>query len=177
VSIPGVRPSAYVTWFQAAAACRNAGKRLATNEEWQMAALGTPDPGTDNGTSDCNISTAGTLVKTGSRSLCLSDVGAFDMVGNLNEWVADWRGAATDCTNWDAAHGNDISCIGGDGSINLPGALMRGGGFGDGTGAGVFAVDGRSDPSTATGGIGFRCANSDPDDAGGDLPVTTAPGR
>jgi hypothetical protein len=44
VSIAGVKPSADLTWFQAVAACRNAGKRLASNQEWQMAALGTLDP-------------------------------------------------------------------------------------------------------------------------------------
>src|SRR5262249_33425829 len=54
VSVPGVTPSAYITWFQAAAACRNAGKRLATNQEWQVAAFGTRDVGAvDNGTTDC----------------------------------------------------------------------------------------------------------------------------
>jgi hypothetical protein len=45
VSIPGVSPARFLTWFQAAAACRNAGKRLLTNVEWQAAAFGTPDPG------------------------------------------------------------------------------------------------------------------------------------
>src|SRR5262245_54512061 len=43
VSTPGMTPSRYLTWFQAVAACRNAGKRLLTNTEWQAAALGTPD--------------------------------------------------------------------------------------------------------------------------------------
>src|SRR5712692_3302837 len=32
VSIAGVRPARFITWFQAVAACRNAGKRLLTNE-------------------------------------------------------------------------------------------------------------------------------------------------
>src|SRR5712691_13076497 len=58
VSIPGVTPSGFITWFEAAAAARNSGKRLPTNAEWQAAALGTPDPGTDNGTTDCNISSS-----------------------------------------------------------------------------------------------------------------------
>src|SRR5437867_12857708 len=42
VSVPGVLPSRLITWFQAAAACRNSGKRLLTNAEWQAAALGAP---------------------------------------------------------------------------------------------------------------------------------------
>ncbi|MGH7429591.1 MAG: hypothetical protein ACREJ4_14720, partial [Candidatus Methylomirabilaceae bacterium] len=57
VSIAGVTPSAFLNWFQAAAAARNSRKRLPSNAEWQAAALGTPDPGTDNGTTDCNITT------------------------------------------------------------------------------------------------------------------------
>lgn len=158
VSIAGVTPSAYLTWFQAAAACRNVGKRLATNQEWQMAALGTPDPGTDNGTSDCNISAAGTVLATGARSGCVSDTGNFDMVGNLWEWVADWGERATNCTNWSAAFGTDRSCLGGDGSENLPGGLFRGGGFGSGAIAGVFAADGSRGPSVLSDGVGFRCA-------------------
>src|SRR5262245_3609880 len=42
VSLPGVLPSAFITWFQAQAACENARKRLPTNAEWQAAVAGTP---------------------------------------------------------------------------------------------------------------------------------------
>jgi formylglycine-generating enzyme required for sulfatase activity len=51
---------------------------------------GTPDPGPDDGTTDCNTASVFTAVATGSRSSCESSDGAFDMVGNLFEWVADW---------------------------------------------------------------------------------------
>src|SRR5262249_43834089 len=46
LSIPGVKPTACITWFQANQACLLSGKRLLTNREWQGAATGTPDPGT-----------------------------------------------------------------------------------------------------------------------------------
>src|SRR5947207_766714 len=82
VSIPGVHPTACITWFQANQACLLSGKRLLTNREWQGAASGTPDPGTDNGSTDCNISAAEHAVNTGSRSNCKSNWGVFDMVGN-----------------------------------------------------------------------------------------------
>ena len=157
VSIPAVTPSRFLTWFQAAAACRNASKRLATNAEWQAGALGTPDPGTDNGTSDCNIGNIA-LANTGSRSLCVSDTGAFDMVGNLWEWVEDWGNLASTCANWDAAHGNDITCIGGNGTGGLPGALARGGAFFSGAKAGVFAASGLDSPSVSYDTLGFQCA-------------------
>jgi hypothetical protein len=68
VSLPGVTPSANATWFQAAAACRNARKRLPANQEWQAAAFGTPDPGGDNGTTDCNTGNTFAVATTGSRS-------------------------------------------------------------------------------------------------------------
>src|SRR5262245_53742281 len=58
VSLPGVMPSANLTWFQAQAACTNAGKRLPSNAEWQAAVAGTPDPGPDDGTTDCNTRSA-----------------------------------------------------------------------------------------------------------------------
>ena len=156
VSIAGVQPSVYINWFQAVAACRNAGKRLATNLEWQMAALGTPDPGTDNGTTDCNIASTG-RVNTGSRNLCVSDVSAFDMVGNVAEWVAD-RGAVSQCGNWDDAHGDDLSCVGSSSSAGPPSALYRGGSWGWGVNAGVFAVVGADQPDESFQDLGFRCA-------------------
>ena len=58
VSLPSEIPSAFITWFQAQEACANAGKRLPTSAEWQVGANGTPDPGPDNGTTDCNTDTA-----------------------------------------------------------------------------------------------------------------------
>jgi formylglycine-generating enzyme required for sulfatase activity len=107
--------------------------------------------------SDCNISTAGTALNTGARSGCVSDIGHFDMVGNVWEWVADWGDFAPGCTTWSATYGTDILCVGGDGSTNFPGALIRGASFIEGPLAGVFAAINR-DPSTAAASVGFRCA-------------------
>jgi hypothetical protein len=167
VSIPGVLPSACITWFQANQACLLSGKRLLTNREWQGAAAGTPDPGTDNGTSDCNTGSVGDAVNTGSRANCKSSWGVFDMVGNVDEWVADWADRATNCTDWTTSAGipgGDFSCFGGPGgagSAAIPGALFRGGSFFDGALAGVFAVGGGV-PSAWPVSVGFRCALSRP---------------
>jgi len=158
VSIPGVTPSRYLTWFQATAAARNAGKRLPTNAEWQAAALGTPDTGgADNGTTTCNTDSTFAVASTGSRSACVSDVGAFDMVGNLYEWVADWVPPSTVCPGWGAFSGDDM-CLAGASTTGGPGALVRGGDFGNGSGAGVFAVYGGGPPSGASFNFGFRAA-------------------
>src|SRR5262249_26609182 len=89
VSIAGVQPAGWIGWSQAQAAARNSHKRLPTNAEWQAAALGTPDPQGLPGAEDCN--TFGSANDpTGSRANCVSDVGAFDMVGNVQEWVTEW---------------------------------------------------------------------------------------
>jgi sulfatase-modifying factor enzyme 1 len=158
VSIPGVRPSANITWFQAQQACLNAGKRLLTNAEWQGAVAGTPDPGTDNGSTDCNISGLDSAVNTGSRAACVSRWGVFDMVGNLWEWVADWGVPSLFCAPELFPGTGDFNCLTGVDTSYGPGALLRGGSFGYGALAGVFAVDGGSEPSWPDRKIGFRCA-------------------
>jgi formylglycine-generating enzyme required for sulfatase activity len=165
VSTAGVRPSGLITWFQAQEACTNSRKRLPSNAEWQAAANGTPDPGPDNGTTDCNTASVGLAVNTGSRSACVSARGAYDMVGNVWEYVADWAPLSTTCPGW-GAFSNDIQCFAGastaaadpsPGSMTGPGALVRGGDFGFGTGGGPLSV--RADWATnAIGSIGFRCA-------------------
>jgi len=133
VSIPGVTPSAFLTWFQATAAARNSDKRLPSNAEWQAAALGTPDG------APCIVNAVGPGL-TGTAG-CVSDVGAFDMVGNLWEWVADWVPLSTVCPGWGAFSDDDM-CLAGASTTGGPGALLRGGYFDLGTAAGVFAVDG-----------------------------------
>ena len=164
VSVPGVLPSTCITWFQAVQACAVSGKRVARNEEWQRAAAGTPDPGTDNGTTDCNISTADSPVNTGARSGCKSSWGVFDMVGNVDEWVADWADRANvGCTDWTTQTGiagGDYSCFGGNAinaSDKIPGALVRGGAWRDGSVAGVFSVGSSNVPSVQGPILGFRC--------------------
>jgi formylglycine-generating enzyme required for sulfatase activity len=161
-SIPGVKPSANITYFQAQQALANAGKRLPTNAEWQTAVAGTPDPGTDNDTTDCNVTEDGfpasDPVNTGSRPACVSRFGAFDMVGNVAEWVADWDEEAGVCGTWPAAYGSDFTCYGDPTPSGFPGTPVRGGDFGSfGAGAGPFAVNsGR--PSSSLIWWGFRGA-------------------
>jgi formylglycine-generating enzyme required for sulfatase activity len=170
VSIPGVTPSAFLNWFQAAAAARNARKRLPSNAEWQAAALGTFDPDVSvAGSEDCNTANGGgaginALVPTGSRDNCFSDAGAFDLVGNVFECVADWVPQSTQCVS-DLFNGTgDFNCLAGASTAAGPGALIRGGDFGTiGTGlggasAGVFAVSGAILPSFVNESSGFRAA-------------------
>ena len=157
VSLPSEVPSAFINWFQAQEACANAGKRLPTSAEWQVGAYGTPDPGPDNGTTDCNTLTADEVVPTGSRAGCVSARGAFDMVGNLQEWVADWAPAPSVCAGW-ASFSDDRMCLSGaNGVSNFPVALLRGGWFADGPAAGPLNVSVFA-PFHATSFVGVRCA-------------------
>src|SRR5262245_45162903 len=160
VSLPGVIPSGNITWFQAQAACKNARKRLPSNGEWEAAVAGTPDPGPDNGTTDCNTDSVFTAVATGSRSSCVSADGAFDMVGNLTEWVADWVPRSTTCGTWMAGISptGDAQCLAGADTTRDPSALQRGGDFFGGASAGPLSVSGLFEMSFSVGELGFRCA-------------------
>lgn len=165
VSIRGVTPAAFITWFQAAAAARNSHRRLPTNQEWQVAALGTPDTGgADDGSTTCNTDNlAPGATASGSRSACVSDVGAFDMVGNILEWVADWVPQSTACPGWGTGtFSDDQMCLAGaretSGPFTGPGAVHRGGSWEFFSGAGPFAVAGGSSPSDSGYSLGFRCA-------------------
>jgi formylglycine-generating enzyme required for sulfatase activity len=165
VSVPGVVPTSCASWFQAEQACALSGKRLLTNQEWQRAAAGTPDPGTDDGETDCNVGGLSRPLASGSRAKCTSNWGVFDMVGNLEEWVADWVQQSTDCPGW-GGFSDDTMCLAGASTTATgPGALVRGGSFiSDFIGAGVFALDARpastlgNSPAFARKSLGFRCA-------------------
>ena len=157
-SVAGVTPSRSITWFQAQQALANSGKRLPTNAEWQQAAAGTPDPGASPGVQDCNTNSVGP-VATGSRANCVSGWGANDMVGNLSEWVADWVPLSTAAPGWGGGFSDDLMSLAGASTGGGPGALRRGGAFGDGASAGVFSVDGTDDPTSAGAGrLGLRGA-------------------
>jgi formylglycine-generating enzyme required for sulfatase activity len=156
-SVAGVTPSRFITWFQAQQALANVGKRLPTNAEWQQAVAGTP-------AEMCNRSDF-VVQATGIFSDCFSRFGAFDMVGNLWEWVGDWDEQAGGCAPWPPAIGENTSCVGmADTQIStrIPSALLRGGDFGDqftpANHAGPFAIDARVQPYNPSNDIGFRGA-------------------
>jgi hypothetical protein len=144
VSIPGVRPSTGLSWAQAAAAARNSQKRLPSNQEWQVAALGTPEGST------CPNAADNSVALTGSHPRCVSDVGAFDMVGNLFEWVADWVPGRTGCgTALFGLEGQNCLALTGGFAPHGAVAIVRSGG-------GVFDVNGQRAPSVRENTLGFR---------------------
>ena len=180
-SVSGVKPSTSLTWFQANIACTNAGKHLLTNAEWQAAAAGTPDPGTGAASPACKVDSTPDAASalTGERTACVSGYGVENMVGSVFEWVADWGqygqisqgtyvawadGTAT-TTHWpDAGYGADGSWNVAGRTSNgaawvsgMPGAVVRGGSWGGGANAGVFAFHASDGPSGWSGSIGLRC--------------------
>jgi hypothetical protein len=119
VSRQGLVPQAYISRNEADAACRAAKKRLCKEEEWLRACEGkspTTFPyGPDRKTGYCNDhgkppvarlysdnahgwepmndprlnQLPDTVARTGSYPHCKSSWGAYDMMGNLHEWVDD----------------------------------------------------------------------------------------
>jgi formylglycine-generating enzyme required for sulfatase activity len=167
VSVPEASPWTYVSLPQAQRLCAAAGKRLPTSDEWYKIALGTnPD--------SCVIN-KGSVSPTGNAS-CISQVGAFDVVGNVWEWVdenvvgnsvdgralpaegyvtsVDAKGVAiTSGESADELYGSDYFWSKEEGVFGM----IRGGFYGSGKDAGLYTVNASVLTSFATQGVGFRC--------------------
>jgi hypothetical protein len=148
-SVPAADPADEITWFQAQQALANSGRRLPQNAEWQEAVSGTPD------STDC-VTDSFTIEPTGSLPTCVSRFGAYDMVGNLSEWVADWVPASTDCPTWGGFTDDRMCLAGASTAVHGPAALFRGG-YNIDPVAGPFAVADLTPQSSET-GLGFRGA-------------------
>jgi formylglycine-generating enzyme required for sulfatase activity len=116
----GEKPVVAVTWEEARDTCASVGKRLCGSEEWTVACEGPehlPYPtGYTRDKNACNVdkpyivpnnakySNLATRAEevtrvdqrapSGANQACVSAYGAFDMVGNVDEWVVNERGSA-----------------------------------------------------------------------------------
>jgi len=179
VSVKDAMPWRFISQDQAREACARAGKRLATNKEWVLASRGTIDLDDNWTEADCNVDNnwAENPGLTGSGEKCISGVGAYDMIGNVWEWVDDTIldgkinelklptsgfvaevnedsiPVSTDQVNPDFDYGGDYLWMK-DSELR---GMARGGYWNNGSRAGKFAVYAEVNPSFVGVGIGFRC--------------------
>jgi protein-disulfide isomerase/uncharacterized membrane protein len=151
VSLAGAAP-AYVSWFGARDACKAAGKRLCSEEEWASACTGAPaiDNNKNGWFNDDDIEgfrypygpfyerghchdgqkiLTGDPIKTGQKHACRTKAGVYDMTGNVAEWIENDKKKAS----------------------------MVGGNFGSGEGAACNRRGTMFGPGLANNTTGFRC--------------------
>lgn len=179
VSKPNRIPWRYVSQDQAVLACAKAGKRLPTNEEWFAAALGTPDKLSSWTKDDCQVDNNWEEQpgKGGSGINCKSSVGAFDMIGNVWEWVTGF----VEDGYFEGRELPRVGYVDGTGGTSLPTltnnntpnenyyydyffikhngvrGLAKGGYWNNKSDAGQYSVYAISPPSGVGQGTGFRC--------------------
>lgn len=163
-------PWRFVTRDQAMQACERVGKRLPTSEEWYALSLGVVAIDTS-----CNISSH-SVSKTGAYPSCITPHGAYDMVGNVWEWVSDdvVNGTYKDKTLPEEGYVAQVDqagmaivttedaqpLFGGDYFWSDAGGvygIIRGGYYDSGADGGIYTVHADTLPTTASIGIGFRC--------------------
>ncbi|MEE3235488.1 MAG: formylglycine-generating enzyme family protein [Candidatus Latescibacterota bacterium] len=96
-------PTVDVTFTQAQSICRQVGKRLCSEQEWQRAATGPENYlygyGNTFESGRCNTpflqssywKSGRSLAQSGSFPLCCNSYGLYDMIGNVWEWTNGWH--------------------------------------------------------------------------------------
>jgi len=152
------QPRERITWEEARAYCEIRGARLPTEAEWEYAARGPSafEYPWGNSFVDWKVVYAGNSYNhprdVGSRAPGASWVGAYDLSGNVWEWVNDWY----DAGYYSASPLRDPQ--GPDSGTRL---VVRGGAWDSGTTLTRAALRNTRFPGVRYDNVGFRCALSD----------------
>src|SRR3989441_1420560 len=170
-------PVMHVSWFEADAYCKWAGKRLPPSADWEKAARGTagricPGGNQPAGLSRANFGRTGLsgpvrhrperllpyppIVSVDKYENAVSPYGVFNMAGNVAEWPADWYDP------YYYRYGPNRNPKGPDHGSHK---AFRGGGWVDSTPSVRPAQRNGADPKTRMNWLGFRCER-DPADKG-----------
>jgi len=100
---PGALPMVNVNWYEARALCKEQGKRLCTEEEWEKACKGPEGSRFPYGSDEkpgCCFGNGPAYPDadrepSGTRPCCVSGYGVYDMSGNVNEWTSSRQSSSS----------------------------------------------------------------------------------